>query len=499
MKTGTAAGINLMRNFCMSCCYALVLVGVAVILMSASRKSEPCRPSFKSGGILYKNLHKDSLNSLIQLTIKQQEKQLYFPLTVARFYHHNGNRLVWVLPESEKTHGWEALLLLDCVLQFGLSHDDYHPLELLTIRMHEMLKNYDQIPQQEKALFDVFLTDGIIAFMNHLHYGKLNPYVQFADMDQQLTDFIADVALVKALGSSDFMTAILSVQPQSAAYQLLQSHLRLVTGQYIGDCYEVPAADVRKMAVNLERLRWISMEEQRYVHINIPNFMLRLKLPDTSYQFRAIVGRKTYPTPILKSEIVYFTTAPEWRVPNRIVLKEILPKALHDPAYLKNNHFAVYNRKGRFLGSATQYLADIKKNPSNYYVTQSSGCDNALGQLVFRFPNSFAVYLHDTPDKQLFSKDKRAFSHGCIRVEHAQKLAKLLLVADGRTDQISLMQRALTKNMKIDFRLKKAMPIIITYLTCEVIDGVVEMYDDLYELDQNLEHALYLSNYSVDR
>jgi murein L,D-transpeptidase YcbB/YkuD len=106
----------------------------------------------------------------------------------------------------------------------------------------------------------------------------------------------------------------------------------------------------------------------------------------------------------------------------------------------------------------------------------------------FRFENSYGIYLHDTSQKQLFNKDDRALSHGCIRVENAKELAVLLLKDDGSGSKIPVLESAMSEYKRKDFVLKQPVPIIITYLTCLIIDGKPVLYKDIYHLDDSLEN-----------
>jgi len=250
----------------------------------------------------------DSMSRVIRQQLKKMQPELYFPNTVARFYASNGNHLSWVFPDSVKAHGWEALLMLDCVIQFGLSHDDYHPGQLLSVEMHRLIRNYDSVPAVQKAVFDIMLTDAMMTFINNLHYGKLNPFYKPGQLDRiGFVGFTADCALNHALRKNDFMTAVLSVQPQTEAYHMLQSRMQLITGQYVGDCYEVPDGDVRKIAVNMERLRWTGdVTMSSYIEINIPSNRLKFQLPDTSYQFQLLPDETAPRTFLTSSEIKRF-------------------------------------------------------------------------------------------------------------------------------------------------------------------------------------------------
>ncbi|WP_199119407.1 L,D-transpeptidase family protein [Pedobacter sp. ASV28] len=208
---------------------------------------------------------------------------------------------------------------------------------------------------------------------------------------------------------------------------------------------------------------------------------------DTVFNFKVVVGKPHSQTPTLQSSITYFTTAPDWRVPRSIFEKEFLPKAIKNNNYFNDNHYAVYNLAGQYVETNVANLQEIRKNPAAYYVKQSSGCDNALGVVVFRFANAFDIYLHDTPEQRLFNEDKRALSHGCVRVQHAEQLAGLLLKQDGAKDKNREMTNAISSLQKKDFKLNKPISIKIIYLTCLIKDGLPVNYEDVYQLDQELE------------
>ncbi|GAC1312600.1 MAG: hypothetical protein NVSMB24_34420 [Mucilaginibacter sp.] len=379
-------------------------------------------------------------------------------------------------------------------MQFGLNYADYHPKYLTYQKLNLLTQDFNKQPDSEKAGFDMMLTDALITYMNHLHYGKLNPYYPTDKIEAAAhvhNGFDAAAALAAALTQKDFMSAFLSVQPQSEAYKALQYHMHLLTGLYVGDCYEIPDSVVRKMEVNLERLRWFDSNDKTYIEVNVPSYTLTFQQPDTGYQFKVIVGKPETPTPTLQSAINYFETAPEWRIPQNIFRKETLVKALKDKDYLENNHIAIYAKTGKYIQISNARLRSMEQHPENYYATQSAGCDNSLGLIVFRFPNIYDIYLHDTPEQKLFKKYERAYSHGCIRVEQAEKLAALLLKNEGSENEIPTVHKDIAASKRQIFTLKKPVPIKVSYLTCQVNKGILTTFKDIYSLDKSLEMALY--------
>ncbi len=204
--------------------------------------------------ILFVPLQLQAQNS-VGSAIRKNRANLYYPRSVKQFYKQNGYKLAWIAPDTVKTHAWEAMLMLDCVKLYGLSHNDYHPKQLLYDRLHFLVEQGGT--NTEKALYDILLTDAMIRLMNDMHYGKLNPIYTSAKIDRG-TPFKAGKELQVAIESQNFLSLIDKSQPQSKLYLDLQDHMRLVVGQRSGDCYLIPPGLVRKMAINLERLRWIS-------------------------------------------------------------------------------------------------------------------------------------------------------------------------------------------------------------------------------------------------
>jgi murein L,D-transpeptidase YcbB/YkuD len=408
-----------------------------------------------------------------------------------RFYQQADFQQVWNKPQSESGYTWEALLMLDCVLQFGLSHADYHPEELLYGKLHVILEQPKNVSVEQKAIFDIMLTDAMLNFINNLHFGKLNPEYGSSKIDSGLPNFDAESILQDAIKQEKLWNRIVSVQPRSDEYRYLQDQMHLVNGLHAGDCYEVPEADIRKMAINMERLRWAAINEPYYIQINIPSYKLKVYQKDSIYQFKVIVGKPATPTPTLQSAITYFTVASQWNVLNGIIVNEIAPRALANAGYLKNNHLFIYDVRGNHIQPSPSNLNKVKHNPSNYHVQQTPRRDNSVGVIVFRFDNVFDIYLHETPEKGLFKKRSRAFSQGSIGVESAEKLAVLLLKFDSAVNKIKVVSHTIATYQTKTFVLNKPVPIKITYITCEVVNGALVNYEDIYGLDAGLEMAMY--------
>jgi murein L,D-transpeptidase YcbB/YkuD len=193
----------------------------------------------------------------IASVIKQNRAKLHYPLSVERFYKQEGYRLMWVLKDTLKTPVWDAMLLLDGVLQYGLNPVDYHPQGLTYELLHKV--QAIKASSSDKVYFDVILTDAIITLINHLHYGKLNPDFPSNRVDaDDITQFKGDKILVDALEINNLNGALLNSQPRSEAYINMRRHMLLLTTKYSGSNRVKPESDISNIAINMERLRWIN-------------------------------------------------------------------------------------------------------------------------------------------------------------------------------------------------------------------------------------------------
>ncbi|MFD1256649.1 hypothetical protein ACFQ3S_07555 [Mucilaginibacter terrae] len=248
-------------------------------------------------------IHRDTSVSASLRTQLASLGHLNYPRSVERFYQQTQHKLAWIAPDTVITHAWDAMLLLDCALQYGLSPLDYHYKEILYEQLNAMMAPREKISNQQKALYDVLLTDAMISMVNNLHFGKLNPVYTAQLLDEgNAGNCKAVEVLIGSLKQKDFIHAIEITQPASKAYRSLQGHLRLVVGLN-ANCYEVPPGDIKLMSINMERLRWIVGNDSVYISINIPTYTLNFHQTDTAYQFKVIVGKPATPTPLVQSKI----------------------------------------------------------------------------------------------------------------------------------------------------------------------------------------------------
>jgi len=180
---------------------------------------------------------------------------------------------------------------------------------------------------------------------------------------------------------------------------------------------------------------------------------------------------------------------PSWTIPRSILVKEILPSIRRQPGYLAQHHMEVIDARGQVVPENT---VDWQQDPDRfpYRIRQVPGPDNALGRVKFLFPNTYSIYLHDTPAKSLFEESRRTFSHGCIRVENPLRLALFLLGGDSARTAARI-DSMLATGQETTVKLSRHIPVFITYFTAWVgRDGRLNFRDDIYGHDQKLKLLL---------
>jgi murein L,D-transpeptidase YcbB/YkuD len=231
--------------------------------------------------------------------------------------------------------------------------------------------------------------------------------------------------------------------------------------------------DDQIIMANMERWRWVPRDlGKAHVILNIPDFTLRVyNNGATLWHTKVVVGKPATPTPLLSETMKYITVNPTWNVPPSIIYNEYLPALQQDPTVLQ--------RMGLKL---------TQNRDGSVHISQPPGEKNALGRIRFNFPNKFLVYQHDTPDKHLFAHDKRAYSHGCMRVQDPAKYAEVITsLAMPATPYSQDKIKSMFGHSEIDLRFTNPIWVHMTYQTAFVDDnGKLQIRDDLYGRDQRL-------------
>ena len=266
---------------------------------------------------------------------------------------------------------------------------------------------------------------------------------------------------------------------------------------------------VEQIELAMERLRWLPDQQQEaFILVNIPAFQLWAYDTGLSQSdlltMKVIVGKaknrikaneeeskkKALQTPIFTARLSYLVFNPYWNIPKSILIQEILPLLEKDPDYLQKNNMEIVSR---FTHNAPVYA--INKNnirrlySGQLHLRQRPGRKNALGHIKFIFPNNYNIYLHDTPAHSLFKRNKRDFSHGCIRVENPNELAQFVLRNQPEWDAAKIKE-AMKANKPSILDVKQKIPVLIFYSTAFINRTGLAFYPDIYDHDNTLKHAL---------
>ena len=260
---------------------------------------------------------------------------------------------------------------------------------------------------------------------------------------------------------------------------------------------------IKKMRVNLERMRWMPRSlGEKYLVVNIPDYKLKMyNKGEVKLDMDVVVGEYKNPTPIFSHKMSSIVLNPYWRIPQRIVKREIIPKLVEDPNYLSSSEIKVFenwsHKSMEFDISSMDWsmylnndlIGNSNEAPMRFIQIPSN--KNPLGRMKFMFPNRYSVYLHDTPYKDLFKNKKRAFSHGCIRLSKPHELLKTIAQEDSQINY-EKAEEILSDIEKTDLDLSKKIPVHIIYLTTWIDEnGKIQFRDDIYNYDRMHERILY--------
>ena len=261
--------------------------------------------------------------------------------------------------------------------------------------------------------------------------------------------------------------------------------LRALNGTH--EARHAPANPIDTILVNMERWRWLPRKlgnsNNDYVVVNVPDYTLTLMHDGAPlWKTKIVVGKPGKATPMISAEMKYITVNPTWNVPPSIIENEYLPALQEDPNALDR------------IGLKLEQRPD-----GTVHIFQPPGADNALGRLRFNFPNKFLVYQHDTPDKYLFKRDKRAYSHGCMRVQDpVQYAVKLLSLELPKEHYTAARIESMYGDNEININFPNPIPVHLTYQTAFVDqNGKLQFRQDVYGRDARMIAILHSGDMRV--
>ncbi len=410
----------------------------------------------------------EKLDLLLTVTFFKYAQKVYGGTTKSSFDHE------WFIPRKKKDYQ----MVLDSLVSSALCEKLQEPLNQQYIRLKDKLRQYRII--QKKGGFPVIVTTQKTFVVTQSDSSLLNLKQHlFLSGDLKIND--------KTIVFTDSL---------KTAVQLFQRRMGLLESGKIDKLTLIELNHpidfrIKQMMVNMERLRWIPEKmESNYLLINIPEFRLHIFENEKQvWATNVVVGKAVTKTSIFKGNLSHIILNPYWGIPTSIVRNEILPKLKENSNYLKNNNMEAFAGKNVINPNSINWNKYGENVPFDF--RQKPGKDNALGKMKFMFPNNYHIYLHDTPSKSHFGNTKRAFSHGCIRVENPKKLAMYLLKNQPVWNE-QKVDKILTTNTQTGIKVNPSIPVYIAYFTAWVDgNGQLNFRNDLYNLDSKLSREVF--------
>lgn len=426
-----------------------------------------------------------SLQNALDKELKRGD--LVYPLQVKQFYELFQNKTAWIDNQPALENLWQNL---DTASHLGLQQKDYQYNFITRFRSGAVpLRTFE-----DSVMADFRFTDAAIHFFRDVKVGNYMPTIGYNGL-QYTTDWTAIPSfLTTALRSGRLKDLLAWTEMQTAEYIALKGQIILHNKMLNDTAFKMrPAVTSAKTlaqrvaALNraINTLRWLhtAMQSNEYIIVvNIPSAsLLVFDRKGVTLESKVIVGKPSSRTPTLSSRIEDVILYPYWTVPKRIAVKELLPRIKKNRSYLDANGFDVVDQRGKVVNPYTIDWQSLNAGDFPYTLRQSTGCDNSLGIVKLNFYNPYTVYLHDTPEKSLFGSNKRFYSHGCIRVEKAIELARLLL-----RDRSPIMDSLIDKGCLPDqdpivLPAEEKMPVFVLYNTAWVDAAAnVQFYADIY-------------------
>jgi murein L,D-transpeptidase YcbB/YkuD len=384
-------------------------------------------------------------------------------LAIETFYKQRDFQPAWTDSGTPTPRALIAAAHLKAAAREGLDPADYPTPDLPAF-----------LNADDAAKADIKLSQSLLTFVRHSNSGRVS-YTRVSGSILYPTRNLDGASVLSQLALADDIAASLTAfEPPQPAYKALKAQLAKELAQ------PSPAGQTEKsgkfkkvdlISANMERWRWMPRDlGTAYVVVNIPQYTLQLMNDGKPvWATKIVVGKPgDMSTPLLSETMKYLTINPTWNVPSSIIRNEYLPALQRDSGALE--------RAGLKLA---------RNHDGSVRIYQPPGPKNALGRIRFNFPNPFLVYQHDTPSKALFAQDKRALSHGCMRVQNPEKYAEALLSVSQLAEGVTAARiRDLYGDEERTINLKRPIPVHITYQTASVDDaGALVTREDIYGLD----------------
>lgn len=328
---------------------------------------------------------------------------------------------------------------------------------------------------------DVKISAAAIQFLTDVAYGR-PPETGYNGITYTPPYTKAASLLAVVMSTGNIPALLQQAEPAYPEYRALKTAIALCLHDTTGKLYRARLAGLKEAINTVRWLRGLREQHESVIVVNIPSTTLLVYSKSTvTLSSKVIVGKLSTRTPLLCSQVFEVVLYPYWMVPAKIASRELLPMIKRNPHYLEANSFQVLTKSGKIVNPATVNWHTLSPENFPYVIRQSTGCDNSLGLVKLNFISPYDVYLHDTPWKSLFFLNTRFFSHGCIRVEQAIELGRLLLGYNSIAIDTLTEKGCLRSQRPIPVPLDKKVPVCVLYNTAWVdSSATVSYYRDVY-------------------
>lgn len=441
-------------------------------------------------------------------------------------YYRHAQPLVWVSRQGVDERADTLLAELHRrIADMGFTERSFRvpQLERDMDRMHQLdFDSADNSASRVAARLEYNLTKAYLRYVMGQRFGFTNPvrllnrldaretdslgrplgYRNLFDVDMEHPDKNYEYKALRKVRSDSLSQYLAEVLPADDIYMEMKSRLKTADGQQL-----------TRLLVNMDRRRWRERDRmgsaRKYVVVNVPAYHLWGVSPDSVIDMRAACGAQKTKTPLLTSKITHMEVNPQWLIPQSIIKNDIARHAGDSSYFARHRYFVAERKSGQRVNPRRVSYSQLMSG--SYSVGQEGGAGNALGRIIFRFPNNFSVFLHDTSSPGVFQRDDRGVSHGCVRVQRPFDLACFLF--NEQPDEWTLDKLRITMGMKpVSERGQKyvsrlqpdekpqlirwqkvepRVPLYITYYTLfPVPGGSLTVYPDVYGYDKVLAEAL---------
>jgi len=425
---------------------------------------------------------------------------------LSAFYAARSNALLWVGPEGLTTAAQRVIAEIRRADEWGLDPANFVVPEDGT-RQRDLSFGARELVETELKL-----SVAVLEYARHARGGRIDP-TQLSFSIDRTPPLLEPKRVLDEIAASDQPDQYLrKLHPQHTGFERLrQLYLTLRSapsaavaageeespagrtgkpGKKAVAAAQSEGALAQRVLLNMEQWRWMPEDlGEMFVWVNIPEFTLRVvHNGEVIHAERVITGKPENQTPIFSDEMETVVFHPSWGVPNSIKVKELLPGLLRGSDTLTRNGLRAEYRGQRVEPSTIDWVStDIR----NLHIYQPPGANNVLGVVKFLFPNKHDVYMHDTPTKNLFDAEVRAFSHGCMRVRNPLRLAEIVMAYGNGWSSEQVAQQIKSGRQNNSVELARHIPVHVTYFTATVDEaGKARYFRDIYGHERRIQMGL---------